>query len=62
MLPYAPLSVACLCVGVLVARPSSPRDPRYAAYAATPPALVGFGAILLTFLAEAKVPGGHVHG
>ena len=37
-------------------------SPRYAAYAAAQPHLVGFGAILLTFLAETKVPGGRVHG
>ena len=64
MLPYAafarrvPMLWACWSPC-----PRSPlRDSRHAAYAATQPHLVGFGAILLTFLAEAKVPGGRVHG
>ena len=64
VLPYATLSVGCICLG-RSGRPcprTSIRDSRHAAYLATQPHRVGFGATLLTFLPEAKVPGGRVHG
>jgi len=41
---------------------SSLRGSRHVAYAAIQPHLVAFGATLLTFLAEAEVPRGRVHG
>jgi len=60
----AALSVGCLCLRTLVALVPRPplRDLRHATYPATQPNLVVLVALLLPLVAEAKVPGGRVHG
>jgi hypothetical protein len=60
----AALSVGCLCVRTLVALVPRPhlRDLRHATYPATQPNLVVLVALLLPLVAEAKIPGGRVHG